>query len=79
MTKSLEDQIVETTEVRRQNGQCEYGEWMELSDAPEHVQEAVSDEIAERMHADMRREKVRTNTDDSGMVDIGGEKWVYRR
>lgn len=75
---SLEHQIIETTECRRHNGQCEYGDWLPLADAPEPVQDAISSEVGEAMHAGMRHEE-RENTDDAGTVDVGGQRWVYRR
>ena len=78
-TKSLYEQIVETTEVRRHNGQCAYGDWIALSDAPASVQEAIADEIAEAMSRDMRREPEQANTDDAGSVEFGGDRYVYRR
>ena len=79
---ALHDQIVETTEVRRHNGQCAYGECLDLSDeeVPEHVREAVTDEVAEAICRDMRREPHPAgNTDDAGRVEVGGVVWLYRR
>lgn len=71
-------QIIETTEVRRHNGQCAYGEWLPLADLPSSVQEAISDEIVEATCREMRREPHR-NTDESGRVDVAGQSWLYRR
>lgn len=75
---NLEQQIIQTTEARRHNGQCGYGEWEPLADLPEHVAAAIADEVAECMAADMRRES-RINTDEAGLVEIGGQGWEYRR
>ena len=74
-------QIAETTEARRHNGQCEYGEWLPLTDdaVPSHIRDAVADEVAEAMSRDMRREPAEENTDEAGSVNVGGERWVYRR
>lgn len=76
---SLEDQIMETTEVRRHNGQCPYGPWLPLADAPEPVQVDVSAEVAEAMFGDMRQTQARGNTDTTGTVNVGGNLWQYRR
>lgn len=78
MSKAIADQIVETTEARRHNGQCEYGDWMPLEECPADVVEAIADEVAECMSADMRHES-RTNIDSHGMVVVGGQRWVYDR
>lgn len=77
----LEQQIIDTTEVRRHNGQCEHGDWIDLGseDIPGNVRSAIADEIAEAMGRDMRHEPSLGNTDDRGMVEIGGQAWVYRR
>lgn len=80
MKTDLTTQIIETTEVRRHNGQCEYGDWEPLADQPPHVIEAVADEIAEAMFRDIRHEPAADeNTDDGGTVQVGGMRWVYRR
>lgn len=72
-----------TTEVRRHNGQCAYGPWVLLADLPAemaHVAEAISDEVVEASCRDMRHEShADGNTDDSGSVTIGGQRWLYRR
>jgi len=77
----MEQQIIDTTEVRRHNGQCAYGEWLDLSDedVPAAVREAVADEIAEAMCRDMRRAAPAGNTDAAGRVNVGGIIWIYRR
>jgi hypothetical protein len=65
---SIEKAIHESTEVRRHNGQCEYGEWIPLTDSddlPAAVVEAVTDEVVEG--------------NDAGEVVVGGRTWVYRR
>lgn len=76
----MEQQIIDTAEVRRHNGQCAYGEWLDLSDedVPAAVREAVADEIAEAMCRDMRREPHAGNTDEAGRVNVGGMIWLYR-
>jgi hypothetical protein len=76
--KGMEQQIIETTEVRQHNGQCAYGAWTPLEEEHLHVQAAITDEILACMHRDMRRESS-DNTDESGMVELGGQRWVYRR
>ena len=78
---SLEQQIVDTTEVRRHNGQCEYGEWVDLTseDVPQVVRQAVAEEIAEAMCRDIRHQPSGGNPDEEGMVLVGSETWVYRR
>lgn len=73
------EQVMTTTEIRRHNGQCEYGEWLQLEDAPVAVVEAVADEVLEAMCHEMRHEPQRENTDDAGSVEVGGQRWVYRR
>ena len=77
----MEQQIIDTTEVRRHNGQCAYGEWLDRSDedVPAAVREAVADEVVEAMCRDMRREPSSGNTDDAGRVNVGGMIWLYRR
>lgn len=76
---ALVDQIIETTEVRRHNGQCGYGPWIGLVEAPPHVQEVVSDEIVEALSRDLRHEAKDANTVEHGNVEVGGVKWLYRR
>ena len=74
------DIIVNSTEVRRHNGQCEYGLWMPLDEQTEGVIDAVADEVLEARCRDCRREEHEDgNTDDAGRVTIGGQIWVYRR
>ena len=79
---SYATQIESTTEARRHNGQCEYGEWVSLADLRDdglaHVASAIGDEVADAMCRDMRREPS-TNTDEAGELVIGGQRWVYRR
>lgn len=58
-------------EVRRHNGQCEYGPWLPTTgddehDVPEWVGAMIADEIAE-------------NDADEGWVEQGGSKWVWRK
>lgn len=65
--KTIREEIIESTEARRHNGQCAYGEWMPLEDAPEYVQEVVADEVAEHP------------TEGAGTIEVGGERWIYRR
>jgi hypothetical protein len=74
------DIIVNSTEVRRHNGQCEYGLWMPLDEQTEDVIDVVVDEVLEARCRDCRREEHEDgNTDDAGRVTIGGQIWVYRR
>ena len=77
--KAYRQQIIDTTEARRHNGQCPCGPWMELGDVlvPDHVREVIADVLAEEEEAscrDMRQEK-----HSSGTVVIGGQTWMYRR
>lgn len=74
-------QITTTTECRRHNGQCEYGDWMDLTDdrVPPHVADAIVDEIVEAQCRDVRREAHDGSDCDSGRVNVGGQVWVYRR
>lgn len=81
---ALNSQIIETTEARRHNGQCAYGEWVTLDEMIENgladAANAIADEIAEAISRDMRREPhADGNTDESGQVNVGGETWIYRR
>lgn len=72
--------IVNSTEVRRHNGQCAYGEWIPLEDClSTEVIEEVAGEIISAMFRDMRQEARSGNTDESGMVEVGGQMWVYSR
>jgi len=74
------DVIINSTEVRRHNGQCEYGLWMPLDEQTGDVIDAVVDEVLEARCRDCRREEHEDgNTDDAGRVTIGGQIWVYRR
>ena len=74
------DVIVNSTEVRRHNGQCEYGLWMPLDEQTEDVIDVVVSEVLEARCRDCRREEHEDgNTDDAGRVTIGGQIWVYRR
>lgn len=77
----ITQKILETTEARRHNGQCEYGDWLPLLDeaVPTHIRDAIADEIAEAMFRDTRHEATAGNTDDAGEVNVGGQRWVYRR
>lgn len=82
----MTQQIIETTEARRHNGQCEYGDWLPIGDeaVPAYIRDAISDEVAEAICRDMRHEPhdepgMSGNTDEAGAVDAGGERWVYRR
>lgn len=72
-------QILKSTEVRRSNGQCEYGAWEPLSEKNWELQEAVVDEILEASCRDMRREPGNGNTEDEGQVEVGGQIYIYRR
>jgi hypothetical protein len=78
---ALREQIIETTECRRHNGQTAYGKWMPLADADPYIQDAVADTIAECISADMKHQPSpdESNTDESGRIDVGGEIWIYRR
>ena len=78
-TKSLHDQIIETTQVQRHNGTCAVGEWLPLADAAPAVQMAVADEIDEAIASDMRQETPGPNTDEAGMVVVAGNTWIYDR
>jgi hypothetical protein len=55
-------------EVRRHNGQCPYGLWMQATneDVPNWVAEQAADEIAE-------------NDTDEGQVERGGSIWLFRK
>ena len=74
------EQVMKTTEAREHNGQCGYGPWELLCEImPRHVGEAIADEILECMSRDMRGETDGENTDDYGIINIGGRLWEYRR
>lgn len=64
MTKNWTDGV----EVRRHNGQCAYGQWLDIDDenVPAWVDALVADEIAE-------------NDEDEGRIEQGGEIWLWRR
>ena len=67
-TTTLAEQITETYEVRRNNGQCDYGQWIPLADDDaESCREEITDIIAE--HSDLA-----TDT-----VEVRGQRWTYRR
>lgn len=77
---TLDTQIVETTEVRRCNRECEYGEWIPLADdgVPANVREAVVDSVIEAICRDMKGLDPLENTDERGMVLVGGARWAYK-
>lgn len=78
--KSLEQQIMETTEARPTNGVCGYGEWRTLVEIDEDnpvAAGAIADEVAERWFSGMRQEDV--DDDESGEVMVGGQGWEWRR
>lgn len=62
---TLAEQIISRTEMRRRNGECEYGPWMPATDAPARARDAIADEIAE-------------SGERSGQIEVGGQAWVYR-
>jgi len=68
--KTIQEQIEQTTEVRRHGQGGGYGEWMPLSDdsIPAAVREAVADDIIEEGD-DMA----------TAVVAVGGQEWQYRR
>jgi hypothetical protein len=72
-------QILETTEVRRSNGQCEYGAWEPLEDQCEDLQEEVVGEILDAMCREVRKEPSTGNTTEYGEVNVNGRVWVYSR
>lgn len=76
---SIIDPIVRSTEVRRHNGQCEFGVWMPLEDQSDDVIDVVVDEVLEALCRDCRREEHSGNDEDGGRVTVGGQAWVYRR
>ena len=72
--------ILGDTMVRRNNGICECGDWIDLSEAPCWVQEAVVDAVVSSNCLDMRREKnPSNNTDSEGYVEVDGQCWRYER
>lgn len=62
------ENLLANVEVRRHNGQCDFGCWYKAGDedVPAWVGEWVADEIAE-------------NDADEGMVEQGGSKWAWRK
>lgn len=60
------DGIIASIEVRRHNGQRAYGEWEPLREAPFEVREEVVCCVFEM-------------SEDAGTVEVGGQKWVFRR
>lgn len=58
-------------EVRRHNGQNEYGDWLPASheDVPEWVAEMIADELA--WHDD--------NVPEGGKVSQAGSIWTWRK
>jgi hypothetical protein len=65
------EQLISRVEVRRHNGQCEYGPWLRLAesddmDVPAWVGDMIADEIAE-------------NDADDGRVEQAGSIWVWRK
>jgi hypothetical protein len=60
--------ILSNMEVRRHNGQCEYGPWLPVADedVPGWVGDQIADEIAE-------------HDADSGRVSQGGSAWSWRK
>jgi hypothetical protein len=64
--RTPQEKIIDTTQCRRQNGQCAYGDWEPLADAPAAVRKA----IVERRIADGL---------PVGTFHIGGQAWVYRQ
>ena len=73
------EMIVTSTEIRRHNGQCAYGSWEPLADQLPSVIEAIADEIVSAQCAEMRREEQPNNTDENGIVNVGGQMYVYSR
>lgn len=55
-------------EVRRHNGQCAYGQWLDIDDeeVPSWVDALVADQIVEE---DL----------DEGRVEQGGSIWLWRK
>jgi len=61
------NRYVENVEVRRNNGQCDYGPWLTCDeDVPSWVGDMIADEICE-------------NDADSGKVEQGGSRWTWRK
>jgi hypothetical protein len=56
------------TEVRRHNGQCEYGQWIacDRGDCPPEVRQAVAEQETEERQ-------------ESGRVNCGGQMWSWRQ
>jgi hypothetical protein len=74
----MSEAIISTTEVRRHNGQCAYGQWMPLDEQFDEVVEAIVAEILECTCRDMRHEESNGNTESRGRVVVGGQVWLYR-
>jgi hypothetical protein len=70
--------IIRSTEIRRHNGQCAFGEWLTLDEADHDTREAVVAEVQECQCRDMRREAGNGNTEYSGRVRVNGQIWIYR-
>ncbi len=73
------EMIVNSTEVRRHNGQCAYGEWEPLDDQFPSVIDAVVEEILAAQCSEMRQEPQSGNTDEDGIVTVGCQMYVYSR
>lgn len=58
--------IIAEFEVKRHNGQCPYGEWIPLPEAPQGLWEEVVGQVLK-------------TDDDYGEAEVGGQKWVFRR
>ncbi len=57
-----------TIEVRRNNGQCDYGPWVAIGskDVPQWVAEIATEKTVE-------------TDDDCGKIEQGGSRWSWRR
>lgn len=60
--------LTSNVQVRRNNGQCDYGPWRAANhgNVPEWVADMIADEIAE-------------NDADSGQIDRAGSIWTWRK
>ena len=76
---SHHEMIVTSTVIRRHNGQCAYGAWEPLADQLPSIIDAVADEIVSAQCAEIRREPQSGNTDEDGIVTVGGQTYVYSR